>query len=43
MEVKKLDLNKKKKESEEMFYKIKDEKMKSEKEKKQIEKKEAEL
>lgn len=43
MEVKKLDLNKKKKESEEMFYKIKDEKSKSEKEKKSIEKKEADL
>lgn len=34
MEVKKLDLNNKKKDSEEMFYKIKDEKNKSEKEKK---------
>jgi len=34
MEIKKLDLNQKKKESEEMFFKIKDEKGKSEKEKK---------
>ena len=43
MEIKKLDLNQKKKESEEMFFKIKDEKGKSEKEKKQIEKKEHDL